>query len=101
VFECVLARQNSPVSDRIAQEVCGKISFLCNDAKKFVVSIHDKALHELVFFRSDRPRAVEHVLEFSAFENHGSESDLVKQLLVIQRLNNDADTAGDGGIACH
>src|SRR5882724_4741105 len=54
VLECVFARQDSPVGDRIAQKVCRKISFFRNDAEKFVIGFHDKALHELAFLRSDR-----------------------------------------------
>src|SRR5207248_11013370 len=80
VFERVLSRKDSPVGNRIAQKVCRKISFFRNDAEKFVISLHDKALYELAFLRCDGSCAVYHDFELAAFENHVIESAYVKQL---------------------
>jgi len=43
-------RQDSPVGDRIAQSSAEDF-FPSHNSEKFVVSFHDKALHELALFR--------------------------------------------------
>src|SRR6202040_611519 len=101
VVEGVLARENPAVGDGVAEQIGGKISLFGHDAEKFVVSFHNETLHQLALLRRHRSRAVEHVLELSAFENDGSEADFVKQLLVVQSLDDDADAAGDGGVVRH
>src|SRR5439155_3170535 len=95
ILERVLPRQDSAVRDGIAQEIGRKISFLRDDAEKLVVSFHNETLHKLAFLRRDRSRPVKHVLKLAAFKNDGSQSNLVEQLLVVQRLNDHADATGD------
>ena len=73
-----LAGQNPAVGNRIAQKISLKVSLLRDDAEKLVVSFHDKVLHEIALFRRNWPGTIEHVLEFAAFENHGSKPNLVK-----------------------
>src|SRR6266699_797337 len=61
----------------------------------------NETLDKLTLLRGNRPCAIEHILKLAAFENDGSESDFVEQLLVIQRLDDDADAASDRCFACH
>src|SRR5581483_8647303 len=93
--------ENSAVGHGIAKEIRRQISFPGHHPEEFIVGFHHKILDELAFLRRDWPGAVEHVFKLAAFEYHRSESDFVEQLLVIERLNNHADAAGDRGVAGH
>src|SRR6266481_4971168 len=95
VLQCFFARENSPIGDRVAEKIGRQVSLLCDDAEKFIVRAHDEVLHELPFLRRDRSRSVQHVFEFAALKNYGCKADFVKQLLVIQGLNDYADAPGD------
>src|SRR6266550_4491612 len=101
VLQCFFARENSPISDRVAEKIGRQVSLLCDDAEKFVVRIHNEVLYELPFLRRDRSRSVQHVFEFAALKNYGCEADFVKQLLVIQGLNDYADAPGDCRFISH
>jgi len=82
----LLCRENSAVGDRVAEKIGRQISFLCNDAEKFVVRIHMK------FCTSSRSSGVMGRAPFSMSLNlpllktTECEADFVKQLLVIQGL---------------
>ena len=89
------------VGDCVAEKIGRQISLLCNDPEKLVVRAHDEVLHELPFLRRNRSRSVQHVFEFAALKNYGCEADLVKQLLVIQGLNDYADAPGDRRFISH
>src|ERR1700746_871437 len=89
IVERIFARKNSAIGDRVAQQIGRKISLLRDDAEKLVVGFHDETLDQFAFLRGDRSRTIEHVLEFAALKNDGSQSDFVEQLFVIQRLDDD------------
>src|SRR5207302_1900869 len=95
------AGRNAAVGDAIAQSIGGNAAFFRDDAEKFVVHFHDETLHELAFLLRHRSGAIEHSVKLAAFENDGGEADFVEELFVVQRLNDDADAAGDGGLVRH
>src|SRR5436190_20134290 len=101
VFERFLAGQNPAIGNRITQLIGWEVPLLRNDAEKLVVSFHDEVLHKVAFFRRDWSGAIEHVFKFAALKYNGRKAYLVEQLLIIQRLNDDADAAGDGCFVCH
>ena len=101
VIERVFAGENAPVRDRVPQHIRRHIAFLRHDPEKLIVSLHDETLDVIAFLRRDRPRAVEHVLELAAFEDHRGEPDFIEELLVVQRLNDDTDAAGDRRFVRH
>ena len=100
-MQCFFARKNSTVGDGVAQKLSRQISLLCDNSEKLVVRAHNEVLHELPLFRRNRSRSVEHVFEFAALKNYGCEPDFVKQLLVIQSLNDYADAPGYRGFISH
>src|SRR5207245_2275974 len=91
VLKRLLAGENAAVRDRVAQIVRRQIALLRHHSQKLIINLHDEALHVIALLRRHWARAIQHVFELSAFEYDRGEADFIEQLLVVQRLNNNAD----------
>jgi hypothetical protein len=97
----VLAGNDAAIGEAVAEFVLIEFALAGDDADEFAVGIHDHLLHVVLFLLGEFARAGEHVLELAAFESDGGEADLVEKLLVVERLHDHADRAGERGVIGH
>ena len=79
----------------------GEVAFLNDDRGKAFEGLSNHILDEFLFLLGGGTRGIEKILESTAFESEGGETEDFGKTFVVEGLHDDADASGDTKFVGH
>ena len=79
----------------------GEVAFLNDDRGKALEGLANHILDEFLFLLGGGTRGIEKILESTAFEGEGGETEDFGEAFIVEGLHDDADASGDTKFVGH